>query len=285
MPSFRKPRNGYPESSDFSGLKQLLFLLAVFSPMALCQEAAVETDVAAEEAMPVVEEPVPAEPAMEPVVLEPAMEAEATAEGMPSAEAAPESAAEPAAEAAAGESEAAPAAEAAFAGTGATGEILNSAATSGAAVETLQAERKLLETIGKGVTLSLAECEGVDLCEPNVNKAELQQLVKTVEQRIEGLVQRSAESPDAAVDDLLIAYAIVRDTYSQQIDQLNLIAPEEEGPAEEGDLFGAEAPAEGATESAAMPDEFSIFEDADESLTDEPAPEDSEPEPAADEPM
>lgn len=252
----------------------LFCLLVTCTPVALCQDAAVETPEAAEEAAPAAEA-APAEPA----AAEPEAAVEAAAESGPAVEA------EPAAEAAEAAPGAAPAAEAAFADSGEAGEILSSSATAGAAVEALQAERKLLETIGKGVTLSLAECEGVDLCEPNVNKAELQQLVKTVEQRIQGLVQRSAESPDAAVDDLLIAYAIVRDSYSQQIDQLSLISPEEEGPAEEGDLFGAEAPAEGTTESAAMPDEFSIFEDADESLTDEPSADDSEPEPAAEDQM
>lgn len=178
------------------------------------------------------------------------------------------------------------AAETVFQDSGGTaGEILAEEATAGAPVAELQAEQKLLETIGKGVSLSLAECQGVEDCEPTVNKAELQQLVKTVEKRINGLVQRQSESADAAVDDLLIAYAIVRDTYTQQLERLGELTPEDLA-GEEGELFGEETPAEAPAEATALPDAFSIFEDVDESLTDESAPaETPEPELGTEDPM
>ena len=171
--------------------------------------------------------------------------------------------------------------EEAAAGSGADvdAEILDEAATAGADIEKLKAETKVLETIGQGVTLSLAQCAGVENCEPPVNRAELERLAATVEQRINGLVPRQSET---GVEDLLIAYASIRDTYSSQLGKLGEIAPEAE-PAAETDTFGSETPAEGATESAAAPaasSEFSIFEDVDESLTDEPA-EDEGAEPEA----
>jgi len=151
-------------------------------------------------------------------------------------------------------------------------EILDDAATAGADVDKLKAESQLFDTIGKGVALSLAQCEGVDGCEPTVNKAELERLVATVEHRINGLVQRQS-SGDKSVDDLLLAYASVRDTYTHQLGKLGEMAPEEEPAAE--DAFGSEAP---AAETATAPEEFSIFEDVDESLTDEPdAEEGAEP--------
>lgn len=154
------------------------------------------------------------------------------------------------------------------------GEILEAQATATADVETLKAEHALLETIGKGVSLSLAECEATGNCEGTLERAELEQLVATVEQRINGLVQRQAEGGDAAVDDLLIAYAIVRDTYSQQLEHLGQVMPLEQGELD--DAFGDELPAAEPEEAASSaPDEFSIFEDADESLSDEPAADDA----------
>lgn len=146
-------------------------------------------------------------------------------------------------------------------------EILDESAAAGADVETLKAESQLLGTIGQGVALSLAQCEGVAECEPAVNKAELEELVATVEQRINGLVPRQSE---AGVEDLLVAYASVRDTYTQQLGRLGEIAPEPEAAAEEGDAFAA-GPAAEPVESAATPGDFSVFEDVDESLSDEPA--------------
>jgi len=131
-------------------------------------------------------------------------------------------------------------------------EILDESVAAGADVETLKAESQLLGTISQGVALSLAQCEGMEGCEPAVNKAELEELVATVEQRINGLVPRQSE---AGVEDLLVAYASVRDTYTQQLGRLGEIAPEPEAAAEEGDAFAAGPAAE----------------DVDESLSDEPA--------------
>ena len=102
--------------------------------------------------------------------------------------------------------------------------ILDNAEAADAEINTLQAEAALFKTIGAGIALSLAQCEGIDLCTVNVEEVELKELLKVLSQRINDLTLKQEEviDPDE-FQQVLTAYVNEYDNYSSHLEKLNAI--------------------------------------------------------------
>lgn len=146
------------------------------------------------------------------------------------------------------------------------GEILPDDIAESADISVLEAEANVFNTIKKGVALSLAMCEGVEQCSPTVNRAELEQIISTLDTRIGNLGQRYEQSGETALEGVLVAYADARDSYTQYLEKLGTIVVEE--PEEPANLFGSDFFG-GAGSATDVNREFAIFNDIDEELQDD----------------
>ncbi|MFQ5661318.1 MAG: hypothetical protein ACE5GZ_12915 [Gammaproteobacteria bacterium] len=143
----------------------------------------------------------------------------------------------------------------------ALGEILTDDVAAGADASALMAEENLFETLRKGIALSFARCEGIELCVPAVNRDELERIVNTLDSRITTISQRHDETGEKDLEEVLIAYAGTRDAYSQFMVKLEEMAPEE-GAGGEEDLFSdEELPGEGEEGNAAGGENTDVFKD------------------------
>jgi len=85
----------------------------------------------------------------------------------------------------------------------------------------LQNETVLFQSIGMGIALSIAQCEGVDLCSLTVEESEIQALINTLDQRIDKLVLKQEEAEDPiAFDKVLTAYINERESYESHLEKL-----------------------------------------------------------------
>ncbi len=151
-----------------------------------------------------------------------------------------------------------------------------------AATTILQSEARLFSSIRMGIALSMAQCEGRELCSPNVNSEEVQRLLQTLDTRIEDLTlkQESVEDPEA-FQEVLSLYVEERDNYSSVLEKLGPIEDdidavgieeevvdfenaELEETLSEDDLFTDEA-----ADTAITDDTLEFFEDSDEELLDD----------------
>lgn len=155
--------------------------------------------------------------------------------------------------------------------------ILDNEEAADAEVSKLQAEAALFKTIGAGIALSLAQCEGDDLCTVNVEEVELKELLKVLSERINVLTLKQEEviDPDE-FQQVLTAYVNEYDNYSSHLEKLNAIKGEiyesEDSVADEFqfEIEEADFPVESARNEA-LPsylDELEAFED-EEILDDE----------------
>ena len=88
----------------------------------------------------------------------------------------------------------------------------------------LQDETIEFQSIGMGIALSLAQCEGVDLCSLTVEESEIQELIYTLDARIDGLVLRQEEAEDpVGFDKVLTAYINERENYTTHLEKLKSI--------------------------------------------------------------
>ena len=142
----------------------------------------------------------------------------------------------------------------AFAQTDAGPSIITDKELDKADVATLQAEADLLETIRKGIALTLALCESGKPCTPSVNRDELHRIIDKVGKRIDVLTARHSETNDAALEPVMLAYVDVRDNYTKVLDELSKLVPQEQEDAAGGGL------------PAKLSD---IFKDADQALGDD----------------
>lgn len=146
-----------------------------------------------------------------------------------------------------------------------TADVLDLDEVSSADANTLSQDTKVFDTIGMGIALSIAQCEGRENCEPSVDEAEVQQLIEALDKRIEGVVSRQQESEED-LGNIITAYVDTKERYTDYMDRLGKItkSPEPELPQDEfaeEDVF--------ADDGAMTEDEFSAFEDFDETLKDD----------------
>ena len=145
--------------------------------------------------------------------------------------------------------------------------ILDKEAAAQAELSTLQNESSVFQSIGMGIALSIAQCEGVELCSFTVDVDEIQELINTLDARIDSLVLRQEEAEDPVeFDKILTAYVSERDNYSTHLEKLKSITSTLD---EEVDLLETLEPEEDFPVEAArnaelleyVEDELSLFED------------------------
>lgn len=133
----------------------------------------------------------------------------------------------------------------------------------------LQDETVLFQSIGMGIALSIAQCEGVDLCSLPVEESELQELINTLDERIDSLVLKQEEAEDPiGFDKVLTAYINERESYTAHLDKLKSISStlDDDGLLEES--FGeeeADFPVESARNEELLDymNDLEAFEDED----------------------
>ena len=90
-----------------------------------------------------------------------------------------------------------------------------------AELSVLQDETILFQSIGLGIALSIAQCEGIDLCSLTVEESEIEELINTLDIRIGNLVSRQGEAEDPiGFDNIITAYISERDTYTTHLEKL-----------------------------------------------------------------
>ena len=102
--------------------------------------------------------------------------------------------------------------------------ILNADEVEQSELTLLQDETKVFQSIGMGIALSLAECEGVDLCSLTVEENEIKELLKALESRISALILKQEDAKDSSgIDNVLTAYMNERDSYNAHLEKLRSI--------------------------------------------------------------
>jgi hypothetical protein len=102
--------------------------------------------------------------------------------------------------------------------------ILDKGEVDKADLNLLQDETVVFQSIGMGIALSIAQCEGVDLCSLTVEEGEIQELINTLDARIEGLVLKQEEVEDpVGFGKVLTAYINERENYATHLEKLKNI--------------------------------------------------------------
>jgi hypothetical protein len=101
------------------------------------------------------------------------------------------------------------------------GAILNKEEVDKADLNLLQNETTVFKSISMGIALSLAQCEGLDLCSLTVDENEIKQLITTLDDRINTLILKQEEADDpVAFDKVLTAYVNERESYESHLKKL-----------------------------------------------------------------
>lgn len=99
-------------------------------------------------------------------------------------------------------------------------------------INLLKDETTVFQSIGMSIALSLAQCEGVDLCSLTVDEDEIKELINVLDDRINSLQlkQEQAEDP-VEFDKVLTAYINERDNYASHLEKLKSLSSslDEEG--------------------------------------------------------
>ena len=102
--------------------------------------------------------------------------------------------------------------------------ILDKEESTKADLTTLEDEIELFKSISMGINLSIAHCEGNDSCTLAIEEREVEQLVKTLEYRIDSLAARQSEIDDIiGFNKVLSAYISLRDSYSSYVEKIQSI--------------------------------------------------------------
>ena len=132
-------------------------------------------------------------------------------------------------------------------------------------ITTLLDDAKMFDTIGMGIALSIALCDGKIGCEPTVNESEISQLIEALEKRIEGVVSRQ-ENSEEDLTNIITAYVDTKEKYNDYLGMLSKMTTisEPELPQDvitDEDIF--------ADEEVITEDDFSAFDDSVEDLVDD----------------
>ncbi len=158
--------------------------------------------------------------------------------------------------------------------------ILTNEEVEQADISLLTDETKVFQSIGMGIALSLAQCDGVDLCSLTVEESEIRELLKALDSRIGSLIlkQEEAEDPDS-IDSVITAYMNERDSYNAHLEKLQSITSTLDTDIdllEEADQIEADFPVESARNEELLDyiNELEAFDDEeledDEDLEDLP---------------
>ncbi len=145
--------------------------------------------------------------------------------------------------------------------------ILGKAELEQADMAMLQTDSATFTSIQRGIALSLAQCDGVDLCSLNVDEAEMEALISALDTRIDTLTlkQENVEDPDS-FQAVLATYVDTRDDYNAQLEKLRELKSELDSDAGFLDeaLPEPDFPVETARDAELLDyieDELELFED------------------------
>jgi len=159
----------------------------------------------------------------------------------------------------------------------ATGRILDAIEAEQADTAALTAETEIFRSIGMGIALSLAQCEGQDQCQV-IDANEIEQLLGTLDERINDLILRQ-DGGKGEFTDILTVYVDQRENYlryQKELEEIIGITTADDGLPDD-DAFAEESVEFGETSTDGV--DLSIFEDADEDLgTDDLLEDDFNPE-------
>jgi hypothetical protein len=141
-------------------------------------------------------------------------------------------------------------------------DVLDINEITNADMSTLLDDTKVFNTIGMGIALSIALCDGKEICDPTVDENEIGQLIETLDKRIEGVVTRQQNSEEELTN-IITAYVDTKEKYTDYMDRLSKItkSPVIEEDLGDEDIF--------ADDEAMTEDEYSAFNDSDENLMDD----------------
>ncbi len=139
-------------------------------------------------------------------------------------------------------------------------DVLDKDEVTNSDINTLTEDTKVFNVIGMGIALSIAQCDGKDICDPTVDKNEIGQLIEALDRRIEGVVSRQQDSEED-LSNIITAYVDIKENYTDYIERLNQITRSPVIEPAEDDIF--------ADEDAMTEDEYSAFSDFDDSLADD----------------
>jgi len=128
-------------------------------------------------------------------------------------------------------------------------------------------ETKVFQSIGMGIALSLAQCDGVDLCSLTVEESEIKELLKALDSRISNLILKQEEAEDpAGIDNVITAYMNERDSYNAHLEKLQSLTStldSDNDLLEEVDEVEADFPVESAKNEEFLDylNELDAFED------------------------
>ena len=103
--------------------------------------------------------------------------------------------------------------------------ILDDTEIEQADVQTLVDEADVFKSMSRGFAISMAQCEGIDECTPNVNQTEINLLIELLDKRVNTLILRQEENEED-LSEILTAYVDERENYLRYLDQLGEISPE-----------------------------------------------------------
>ncbi len=154
--------------------------------------------------------------------------------------------------------------------TNTSAQILNADYASGADVLILNNEINIFTTIQEGIRLSIVECELFDTCSASVNTEELNQIISTINNRINSLSIRYSDSGEIALEDVLIGYVDIRDQYNELLEKISDMPQFEVEESvvefEFEDYISSPSTSQSNEVSNEMMD---LFEDADDELLDD----------------
>ena len=105
----------------------------------------------------------------------------------------------------------------------ASNDVLDINEVSNADLTALLDDARTFDTIGMGIALSIALCDGKDGCEPTVNESEISQLIEALEKRIEGVVSRQQNSEEDLTN-IITAYVDTKEKYNDYLNRLSKIS-------------------------------------------------------------
>lgn len=111
-----------------------------------------------------------------------------------------------------------------FASVNLSAAILDKDEVDNADLAMLENETAVFQSIGMGIALSIAQCEGVELCSLTVEENEIKKLLDTLDDRIDNLTLKQEEAEDpVAFDKVLTAYVNERESYTSHLEKLQNI--------------------------------------------------------------
>jgi len=132
-------------------------------------------------------------------------------------------------------------------------------------ISTLLEDTKVFNIIGMGIALSIAQCDGRDICDPTVDENEIGQLIEALDRRIEGVVSRQQDNEED-LSTIITAYVDTKEKYTDYMERLSKITKSPVIEPAEDEFSGEDIFAD---EDALTEDEYSAFDDFEEDLEDD----------------